>query len=116
MDSLEDGWNNAGRFGAQAIHVHRALVRLLWCRFHPTAGLAGMPAGWFHGEHGTRVLISVEGSSLLDEAAERLRLLADGGGDGFSQWLLPPATYEQPTREEDLEFVTKHLASQSNQS
>lgn len=36
MDSLEDGWNGAGLFGAQAMHIHRALVRLFWCRFHPT--------------------------------------------------------------------------------
>ena len=31
-ESVEEGWNCAGPFGAHAVHVHRALVRLLWCR------------------------------------------------------------------------------------
>src|SRR5579862_452670 len=33
LDSADEGWNLAGSFGAQAIHLHRALVRLLWCRW-----------------------------------------------------------------------------------
>lgn len=110
MDSLEDGWGGIGPIGAQALHLHRALVRLLWCRFHPDVGLVGMPAGWFHGQHGTRVLIPNRSNSLLDEACERLSQLAASGSDAFSQWLLPAATYEQPIRDEDLEFVTTHLA------
>ncbi|MCI0747014.1 MAG: nucleotide excision repair endonuclease [Verrucomicrobia subdivision 3 bacterium] len=110
VDSLEDGWNGAGPFGAHAMHIHRALVRLFWCRIHPDVGLAGMPAGWFHGEHGTRVLISHQSISLIADACERLCRLANGGGDEFSLWLLPAATYEQPIRDEDLELVEKHLA------
>jgi predicted GIY-YIG superfamily endonuclease len=109
MDSLEDGWNGVGPFGAQAIHLHRALVRLLWCRFHPDAGLAGLLAGWFHGEHVTRVLIAHRGCALADDACERLSQLADGRADGLSQWLLPASLYEQPIRDEDLELVIKHL-------
>jgi predicted GIY-YIG superfamily endonuclease len=113
MDSLEEGWNGAGPFGAQAVHMHRALVRLLWCRFHPEAGLAGMPARWFHGGHGTRVLIAHRSNSLPDETCERLSQLANGGEDEFPQWLPPAAPYEQPIRDEDLELVTSHLAGRA---
>ncbi len=113
LDSLEPGWKLAGPLGAQVMHLHRALVRLLWCRFHPKAGLAGMPAGWFHGEHGTRVLIGHRSSTLADEACERLNQSANGGSDGISPWLLPPALYEQPIRDEDLEFVRKHLTGRA---
>jgi len=113
MDSLEDGWNGAGPFGAQAVHMHRALVRLLWCRFHPEAGLAGMPARWFHGGHGARVLIAHRSTSLPDETCERLNQLANGGVDEFPQWLPPAAAYEQPIRDEDLELVTSHLAGRA---
>jgi hypothetical protein len=111
LDSLEDGWRGAGPFGAAA--THRALVRLLWCRFNPDTGLAGMPAGWFHGEHGTRVLIAHRSCALADDACERLSQLADGRSDGLAQWLLPASLYEQAIRDEDLEFVAKHLAGRA---
>ncbi|MCI0625348.1 MAG: hypothetical protein L0387_27505, partial [Acidobacteria bacterium] len=68
------------------------------------------PAGWFHGEHGTRVLISDRNSALPKEACERLSQLANGGRDQFPKWLSPAAAYEQARRDEDLEFVTGHLA------
>ncbi|MCI0539591.1 MAG: nucleotide excision repair endonuclease [Verrucomicrobiales bacterium] len=116
VDSLEDGWNGAGPFGAQAMHIHRALVRLFWCRFHPDPGLAGMPAGWFHGEHGTRVLLPVQGASLPDEASRLLIELTNGEAQKFPKWMPPPSPYEQPIRDEDLEFVTKHLAGSWNQA
>ena len=109
-DSLEDGWNGVGPFGARALHLHRALVRLLWCQLHPEAGLAGMPAGWFCGGHGARVLIPNRSTSLFDEACQRWNQLVNGNGEAFSQWMRPAAPYEQPIRDEDLEFVTKHVA------
>jgi hypothetical protein len=98
---------------SEATHIHRALVRLPWCRLYPDTGLAGMPAGWFHGEHGTRVLIAHRSCALADDACEHLSELADGRGDGLSQWLLPASLYEQPIRDEDLEFVAKHLAGRA---
>src|SRR5512139_3508484 len=39
----EPGWRWAGPSGAQMVHVHRALVRLLWRQLQPERGLAGMP-------------------------------------------------------------------------
>jgi predicted GIY-YIG superfamily endonuclease len=112
-DSLENGWNGAGPFGAQVIHLHRALVRLFWCRFHPDAGLAGMPVGWFHGGHGTRAMISDQSALLPDEASRLLTELTNGREQELSKWLPQAASYEQPVRDLDLEFVTKHLAGRA---
>jgi predicted GIY-YIG superfamily endonuclease len=110
MDAAMEGWTCAGPFGAQAFHLHRALVRLLWCRLHPEAGLAGMPAGWVHGEHGSQVLLSHHDASLAEEAFERLTRLTQPGGSSFQEWLLPVmAPFEQSLRDEDMELVTKHL-------
>ena len=110
LESPQEGWNCAGPFGGLAVYVHRALVRLLWCRLYPDAGLAGMPSGWFHGEHGLRVMISHPDPLLAGEACEHLSRLANEGGDSFGRWLLPATlSFGQPMRDEDLEFVTKHL-------
>lgn len=113
MASPENGWHAVGPFGAQARHLHRALVRLLWCRLHPDAGLAGMPAGWFQGGHGPRVLLSAASAARSAEAAQRLTGFVSGDDPEFPQWLPPPASYEQAMRGEDLEFVTRHLAGVS---
>ena len=109
-ESAVDGWNCAGPFGAQAAHLHRALVRLLWCRFQPSAGLAGMPAGWFGGGHGKCVVIPHSDPSMSEAASRHLANLASGEPDGFHQWLLPVAApFEQRLRDEDLEWVTDNL-------
>ncbi len=108
VESVADGWDCAGPFGAAAIYLHRALVRLLWCRFHPQAGLAEMPAGWFHGGHGPRVQFSHDDGALIEEARDRLAQLANGRCDSFQEWLLPAKSpFEQSMREADLELVTK---------
>jgi hypothetical protein len=109
--SLSADWTNAGSFGAQVVHLHRALVRLFWCRIRSEAGLAGMPAGWFQGAHGNQVIIPHADEGLIAEAAERLTQLASGNGGGFPEWLgLAGMPLEKTMREEDLELVVKHLA------
>src|ERR1700722_574000 len=96
LDSMAEGWNLAGTFGAQAIHLHRALVRLLWCRLQPASGLAGMPAGWFCGAHGTSVIIPNAEGKLITDTVAWLALLAAGQWQGFIDWLGPVATvFEQ---------------------
>ncbi len=111
LDSASDEWQCAGPFGAQAVHLLRALVRLLWCGWHPESGLAGMPSGWFRGEHGSTVTLSHTDAGLTTTTAARLSCLASGDVESFSVWLPPvAATFEQSVREEDLELVTKHLA------
>ena len=110
VDTAMEGWSCVGPFGAQAVHLHRALVRLLWCRLRPEAGLSGMPPGWIHGEHGLHLLLSHADASLTGEACERLGLLITKGGSLFQEWLLPvTASFEQSLRDEDLELVTTHL-------
>lgn len=110
VDTPREGWTCAGPFGAQAIYLHRALVRLLWCRLHPNAGLAGMPAGWIHGEHGLHLLLPHADTSLAGETCARLTRLVTRGCNSFQEWLLPvSAAFEQSLRDEDMELVTKHL-------
>jgi len=106
----EDGWSAVGPFGAQVRHLHRALVRLLWCRFHPDASLAGMPAGWLEGGHGSRVLLPAPSAELAAEAARHLIGVVAGNESEFPKWLPPPAAYAQTIQDEDLDFVIKHLA------
>lgn len=114
VDAAGEGWSCAGPFGAHVIHIHRALVRLLWCRFYPEAGLAGMPSGWFHGQHGTRVLLPHSDGALTSRACEILALAVCGGFDPLQEWLLPvTAVFEQPVRDDDWEFVTKHWSGSS---
>jgi hypothetical protein len=109
-DSVSADWTSAGSFGSQAAHLHRALVRLFWCRIRPEAGLAGMPTGWFQGAHGNQVIIPHADGGLIAEAAERLTQLASGNGGKFPEWLGPAGTpFEMPMREEDLELVVKYL-------
>ena len=114
LDSAAEDWNLAGSFGAQAIHLHRALVRLLWCRLKSLSGLAGMPAGWFYGAHGPSVTIPYDEEVLIAESLQQLTLLTAGQWERFVEWLNPVASpFEQPTRDEDLELVVKHLAGRS---
>ncbi len=105
-----EGYVWVGPFGAHAIHLHRALVRLLWCRFHPETGLAGMPVGWIGGAHGRQVLLRPVDRSLASETGEWLTRLANDGGSAFQEWLPPiTAAFEEALRDEDLALVTKHL-------
>ncbi len=104
-------WSGAGSFGAQAIHLHRALVRLLWCRLHPGAGLAGMPSGWFHGAHGGNVILRHPDPELILETRAQLTGLASGESEKFVEWLGPATlAFEKAMREEDLEMVVEHLS------
>jgi predicted GIY-YIG superfamily endonuclease len=109
-DEPMESWTCVGPFGRQAIYLHRALVRLFWCRLHPDVGLAGMPAGWIHGKHGLHLLLPHVDSSLTREMCERLTCLVTKGCNSFQEWLLPvTVSFEQSLRDEDLELVTKHL-------
>lgn len=111
VESVEAGWRAAGPYGAGAIHLHRALVRLLWCRFHPEAGLAGMPVGWFQGRHGLRVLIGVGDAALVEEACGQLSEFAGGAGQSFQVWVSAvPPLFAPALRNEDLELVTSYVA------
>lgn len=108
-DAPMQGWTCTGPFGAQAIHLHRALVRMLWNRLHTESGLAGMPAGWWRGQHGPNVVLQHADAGLVSGLEASLTAMASGDVN----WLTtqPPvrAAYEVELREEDLELVGKHL-------
>ena len=110
-ETLEEGWNHAGPAGAQMIYLHRALVRLLWCRLYPDKGLAGMPPGWFKGRHGARVILPDNGAQTTLEIPDLLTGLRGGDGAVFAEWLSAPVTpWEKETWEEDLDCVTQNFA------
>ncbi|MBX3735007.1 MAG: nucleotide excision repair endonuclease [Verrucomicrobiae bacterium] len=112
LDEAKAPWQCAGPFGAEARYVHAAMVRLLWCQFHPEAGLCGMPAGWFEGAFGPEVCIPQCNPSAVAEAGERLCDLASTRHDSFQDWLSPPAhPFEAPCREADLELVIERLVT-----
>lgn len=112
-----DGSSHAGPFGAQARHLLRALARLVWCRFHPEAGLAGLPVGWLRGQPPTTVVVPHCDKALVTEASGCLCAVAGGDREALARWLLPVRfPFEQPLRDEDLEFVTQHLAGQWNEA
>ena len=107
----EPGWRWAGRSGAQMAHIHRALVRLLWRQMKLERGLAGMPAGWFHGAHGPRVLIPQSSAAPANAAAEFLALLTEGDCEEVQRRLVPPGNaFEQLARDEDWTLVNAHFA------
>lgn len=109
--AAEGEWHLAGPFGARVRRLHRALVRLFWCRLNADAGLAAMPAGWWRGHHGLQVVLPGDDSGLVNElSAGLLRLVVEGDATFFLE--LPPvaAAFERELREEDVERVTNHLA------
>jgi len=92
-------------------HIHRALVRLLWRQMQPERGLAGMPAGWFDGAHGPRVLIPQSSAAAANAAAEFLALLTEGDCEEVQRRLVPPGNaFEQLARDEDWTLVSVHFA------
>lgn len=108
MDSPKDGWCCMGPRGSSMIHLHRALVRLLWCRLRHERGLYGMPAGWIGGKHGLVVLVPESCAEARREALHSLQTLVSGDAEGFEKWLIPASTIAaQALQEEDLELATK---------
>lgn len=108
-ESPQEGWAWVGPFGAQAVHLQRALVRLLWSQLHPEQGLAGMPAGWWEGRHGLRLLLKHSARERASEHALALVRLATGDRAWLSGLAPVRASYETEVREADLETVTRFL-------
>ena len=109
-DAAEHGWQWTGPFGAKIVHLHRAVVRLLWCQLHPQRGLTGMPTGWLRGAHGNNVVIVHPDASIIEMTARRLADLLTGHIEDFRQWLLPAnGLFEQTVRDGDLEFLESSL-------
>ena len=106
-------WLWHGPMGSGAIHLHAALVRLLWAVLRPDRGLTGIPEGWFHGRFPGVVRI-VQGATTADweGATKQLRGLFLGQAAEFAQWIREQAERQdqpflQSARETDLETVVK---------
>ena len=106
----EPDWRWAGPSGAQMAHIHRALVRLLWCQLQPQRGLAGMPAGWFDGAHGPQVLIPQSSAAPANARAEFLALLTDGDCESVQPRLVPASNaFERLAYDADWTLVSEHF-------
>ena len=107
----EPGWRWVGPSGTQMTHIHRALVRLLWCQLQPERGLAGLPAGWIDGAHGPQVLIPQSPAGPANAGAEFLALLTEGDCEEVRRRLIPAGNaFEQPARDEDWTSVNEYFA------
>jgi len=107
----EPGWRWVGPSGTQMTHIHRALVRLLWCQLQPERGLAGLPAGWIDGAHGPQVLIPQSSAAPANAGAEFLALLTEGDREEVRRRPIPAGNaFEQPARDEDWTSVNEYFA------
>ncbi len=105
-NTLEREWRCLGVFGGQAVYLHRALVRVLWCQLQPDKGLVGMPANWFRGEVEPRTVIPCSGDELREEVSFKLEALAARSVEAFETWLRPPTNlFEERCREEDIGYL-----------
>jgi predicted GIY-YIG superfamily endonuclease len=112
LPAPEEGWLCHGPFRAGAALIRAALARLLWCALHPQRGLAGLPAGWFHGRRhpGTTIPRYEAAPEVFHEAQARLSALLAGHPDEFAEWIQartpqPGHPFELAVREADLETV-----------
>jgi len=106
----EQGWNCLGSFGAHAIYLHRALVRVLWCQLQPAKGLIGMPARWFDGEGEPRAVIPYADHQICADICFQLEALGAMDMDSFENGLVPPANlFEERCREEDVAYLKERF-------
>jgi len=87
-ETPSDGWQTHGPLRGGAVPMRTSLVRILWCVLQPQRGIAGMPAGWFHGRLPETAVIRppCEFGKAFQEAAAHLKHLTAGASDGFLEW------------------------------
>lgn len=102
------GWCLQGPKGSSLVHLHRALVRLLWCRLQTERGFFGMPSGWGSGRHGAFVSIPEASMATKAEVVRLLDSLTKGNVEPLQNWLSPTrSTAEKVLRDEDMELVAR---------
>ena len=85
VETPEPHWQRFGPMGSGAVHLQRALARLLWLVLNPARGLADLPAGWAHGRFMDTTTLHC--GSLTDEVRTALETLFWGRPDEFMTWL-----------------------------
>lgn len=105
-----EGWEHHGPMGRKATHLRVLLVRLLWCAFHPTRGIQGMPAGWYAGRLPESVSLPW-GKAPEPSTTERLRALFADEPAAFVEWMQRSIPADAPAIDQlavatDLEALT----------
>lgn len=85
VETPQPGWQRIGPLGSNAVHLHRALVRLFWLALNPARGLAGLPAGWVHGHFMGTTALHCDRST--DELCNALEMFFWGTPSEFMSWL-----------------------------
>jgi predicted GIY-YIG superfamily endonuclease len=106
------GWQMTNPLGWRAGVLRLVLVRLLWCAFHPSSGISGLPSGWISGRLPVVTVIPAPENAdpTVEEASERLQALFRGKPDRFCEWIQERIGAERPlfetgVIEEDLQFL-----------
>ena len=102
-----------GPLGGGAIGLCVVLVRLVWFFLHPARGIAGMPAGWVHGNHLGNVVVNC--GAAINEVAALLEPLRSGQAEVFCDSIrsrmgneLHP--FEKAAVESNLESIAEMFA------
>jgi predicted GIY-YIG superfamily endonuclease len=117
VETPRDGWLTHGPLRGGAVSMRTSLVRTIWCVMQPQRGMAGMPAGWFHGRlpETIRIQPTCDSRTVLHEASARLKELTSGKHDGFLEWVRNTNSLEaysclRTVLEEDIERVVNFFS------
>ena len=120
---IEPDWHLHGPFGASAVPVRAALIRLLWCALQPERGLRMMPLSWLGGRLGPIATIPPDEASRedLEAAGSLLNAFLAGRPDPFTRWICDRTSaqahpFEVAVREMDLETVITFAERQGSVS
>jgi predicted GIY-YIG superfamily endonuclease len=111
---MESNWNCHGPFGASAVPLRHALVRLLWMALHPNRSQASLPAGWFRGPLPECVRLGTQPlpNSRVSEVSTVLCHLFAGNVERFADWLWQGTefqVFDRRAADADLETVTEFV-------
>lgn len=118
-ETPEPDWRRFGPLGSGAVHLQRALSRLLWLAFNPARGLADLPAGWVHGRFMGTTTLHCGGAA--DEIRIALETLFWGRPDEFMTWLSSKfakriSAFECSAIQSEMEILEDFASSQSVES
>ena len=121
VETPEPGWQRLGPVGSGAVHVQRAVARLMWAALNPSRGLADLPTGWAHGRLMDTTALRCGASA--DEVRTAFETFFWGKPDEFLSWLGSKfkeriSAFERSAIQLDLEiledFRAKQMAQGSN--
>lgn len=118
-ETPEPDWQRFGPLFSGAVHLQRALARLLWLALNPARGLADLPAGWVHGRFMDTTTLHCGG--VADEIRAALETFFWGKPDEFMSWLGSKfaeriSAFERTAIQSDLEILEDFGLKQSVES